>query len=88
MPDAQYILHAKGLAPLNIERTEPKHGELYEVAGRYVRMGDPLPIVAVPTEVRDNRPSCEAVQSAPIRHFVLCGFVIGVLVVLYLIRGF
>lgn len=88
MRDAQHILHAKGLAALNIERTEPQHGEYYEVRGRYVRMGDPLPVVVVPTETRDTRPSCEAVQSTPLRHFALCGFVLGILVAMYLNGGF
>jgi len=36
---------------------------------------------------RDTRPSCEAVQSAPLRHFALCGFVLGVLIALYLVKG-
>jgi len=49
MRDAQTVLHAKGLHPLNIERTTPVEGERYFVGHRVVRMGDPLPIV-VPVE--------------------------------------
>lgn len=49
MRDAQSVLHAKGLHPLNIERTDVQPGQRYIVGHRVVRMGDPLPVV-VPVE--------------------------------------
>lgn len=56
----------------------------------YAELHRPVPkVVYEPlAPERDTRPSCEAVQPAPIRHFALCGFVLGVLVALYLIGGF